>query len=136
VRIHSQIAFTNARITEVTFPSFDASSKETGAIMVIFQPESIDWSKGTGKEILQQAGPKIKAWMTANFSVTVGTLPCERVAKIEAFTWRQSVGGVTVPDLTLTIAQADYHAWAEAAKAWLLDGGHRTGKLMDAPSPY
>lgn len=129
-KVRSQIAFKNALITEVRFPSCDASSKEAGLFSVVFQPESIDWGKGNGKDIRDQAGTKTKAWTVSNFSVTVGNLPCKRVAKIDGFTLKQNVDGVTIPDLRLTIAEADYQLWADAAKEWLLDGGHRTGKLM------
>jgi hypothetical protein len=36
-----------------------------------------------------------------------------------------------VPDLRICISLADYDAWAQAARAWFIDGRHEDGDEMD-----
>ncbi len=132
--------FSNALLTEFTVPALDGSSKEAGCFDIAFDAERVTWALGAG-EALTPAVAASKAWVTSNFKLTIGDLPCARVAKVDAFTWRCAASGsavgalgaargvgalqatrATVPDLTLSISAADYPAWQAAAKRWFIDG--------------
>ena len=138
--------FQNALITSLTVPKLDGSSKDAAYFDVEFDAESVRWAKGGGEDIRGKTGPKQKAWLCSNFRLTMGGLPCSRVASIDSFTWKCAVASdqlgifreptkhaakVTVPDLKFTISMADHQAWADAAKKWFIDGYHEEKDEMD-----
>ena len=139
-KVTSSLTFKDAVITEVTVPRLDATSKDAAYFDVVFETTQVSWVAGTGETLLRQSKPKRKAWLTSNFRITVGDLPCLRVMAIESFTWRCTTvsdpgGGlvtrtVSVPDLVLTVSIADYAVWADAARKWFVDGNHRDGNEM------
>ena len=131
--------FSNALITEFTVPKLDGASKDAGYFDVAFEAEHVSWEAGTGEDIGVKIIPKTAAWLSANFKVTIGDLPCARVVSVDAFTWRGALasgagGGdahgvgtlqaasASVPDIKLNISSADYPAWADAAKKWFFKG--------------
>jgi hypothetical protein len=136
-KVRALRSFSNAVLTEFTVPSLDASSREAGYFDMAFEAERVTWGTGNG-EALPPAAVHPKNWVSSNFKVTIGDLPCARVAKVDAFTWRCTAnnGGVgtahggnaqqaaraTVPDLSLSISAADYPAWQAAAKKWFAEG--------------
>lgn len=137
-KVQSAHTFSNALVTALTVPRLDAASKEAGYLEVAFEAEQVQWALGSGEVLAPGAlRPVTKAWITSNFKLSLGNLPCARVVAVEAFTWRCEVAAdaigvgrvpiaqpakVTVPDLQLTISVADHPAWAAAAKAWFVDG--------------
>lgn len=142
----SLLTFQDALLTSITVPRLDAASKESGAFDVEFAPDTVRWAKGDGSDIRHSHGVKQQPWVCSNFRFSLGTLPCARVASIESFTWRCEVptdldgvfrdptkrpAKVTVPDLRVSISQADYDAWSQAARAWFVDGQHLEGNEMD-----
>lgn len=142
----SLLTFYDALLTAITVPRLDASSKESGAFDVEFAPEAVRWAKGDGSDIRHVHGSKQQPWVCSNFRFSLGTLPCARVASIESFTWRCAVdpdtigvgrdptqhpATVTVPDLRISVSLADYDAWAQAARAWFIDGHHLDSDEMD-----
>ncbi len=141
----SRFEFSKALITEVTVPRLDGQSREPGHIDVTWAASNVAWTKGGGASV-GSTSPRTKSWLTANFRVEIGNLPCKRVATVDAFTWRCEMvtmrdgnsgaevllpGKVTVPDLKLSIADADLPAWADAARAWFIDGQHAGGREMN-----
>ncbi len=145
-KAQSRMDFQSALITSVTVPKLDGSSKDAAYFDIEFDPEQVRWSKGDGKDIRANIGAKQKAWLCSNFRVEIGGLPCARVASVDSFTWKCSVATdqvgifreptkhpakVTVPDIKLSISQADYAPWAEAAKKWFVDGHHLEGDEMN-----
>ena len=149
-KAQSRLDFRDALITSVTVPKLDGSSKDAAYFDVEFDAEKVEWSKGGGEDIRAKVGPKQKAWLCSNFRVEIGDLPTQRVASVDSFTWKCSVAPdqvgifreptkhpakVTVPDIKLSISQADYHPWAAAAKKWFVDGQHledheMTGRIV------
>ena len=144
--VQSTLTFTDAVITEITVPRLDAASRDTAWIEVVFEAAQVLWAAGRGEKLAQGATPKAKAWLSSNYRLTIGDLPCMRVAAIESFTWRCAAvsppAGVlrsdgplatvaSVPDLVLTISGVDYAAWAEAARKWFVDGNHLSESEMD-----
>ena len=144
-KAQSRLDFMNALITSVTVPKLDGSSKDAAYFDVEFDAEQVRWSKGDGSDIRSKIGPKQKAWLCCNFRFELGSLPTDRVASIDSFTWKCSVAQdqigihreptkhpakVTVPDLKVTVSSADFAPWADAAKKWFVDGHHLEGDEM------
>jgi hypothetical protein len=138
-KAQSRMEFQNALITSVTVPKLDGSSKDAAYFDIEFDPETVRWIKGGGEDIQAKIGKNQKAWLCSNFRVEIGGLPCDRIASVDSFTWKCSVAPdqvgifreptkhpakVTVPDIKLSISQADYQPWADAAKKWFVDGQH------------
>jgi len=132
----SLLRFSNALLSAVTVPRLDGASKDSGALEIEFQPEQVRVAAGDGSDIRPVTGTRQQPWVCSNFRFELGSLPCARVASIDAFTWTCSAAPstvfqptprpvVTVPDLRLSISAADYDAWAQAAQAWFVDGRHR-----------
>jgi hypothetical protein len=133
-RVTATRSFTNALITEVTVPRLDGASKEPLLFDIGFEAERVELGKGGGETIGSILGLKPKLALASNFRIEIGKLPCERVVAVDAFTWKCAVvtsgtrritrrmAAATVPDLKLSIAAADYPAWAEAATKWFIQG--------------
>jgi len=141
----SQLTFQNALITSVGFPKLDGASKEQIYLDVEFDAEQVRWAKGDGSDIRGKYGTVPKAWLSANFRFEMGSLPCSRVATVDAFTWKQAVAQdqigifreptkhpakVTVPDVKISVSMADYDAWQQAANKWFIGGHHLAGDEM------
>lgn len=124
-------------IAEITVPTLDGSSKDAAYWTLKVDPERIRYSKGGGQVIQGEVNTATKKWLCSNFRITIGDLPCTRVAKVDSFTWKQSVvkdevgqfreytkhaAKVEVPNLKLTISMADWDAWSEWHKSFVIDG--------------
>jgi len=144
-KAQTHLDFYGAIVTSVAFPKLDGSSKDSIYLDVEFDPEHVKWAKASG-DISATGGAKHKAWLCSNFSFDIKSLPCQRVASVDAMTWKCSVtpdqvgifreptkhaGKVTVPDVKVSISLADFDAWADAAKKWFVDGEHLEGNEMD-----
>lgn len=142
----SLLTFQNALITSIGVPKLDGSSKDAVYFDIEFEVEQARWAKGDGKVIKGDYGTKFKAWLASNFRFTMGSLPCDRVATVDAMTWKQSVASdqigivreptkhpakVTVPDIKISVSMADYEQWAQHAKAWFIDGKHLAENEMN-----
>jgi hypothetical protein len=145
-KAQSQLTFFNALITGVTVPKLDGASKDAAYFDVEFDAEQVRWAKGGGEVIKGKIGPKQKAWLCSNFRVTMGSLPCNRIATVDSFTWKCAVASdqigtfreatkhpakVTTPDLKFSISKADHQAWADAARKWFVDGNHLEADEMN-----
>lgn len=134
-KIQSSLNFTGAIMTSVTFPKMDGSSKDAAYFDLEWEAETVRWVKGDSSDIRRPTAPEQK-WLCSNFRFEMGSLPCNRVAMIDSFTWkagvvRDSIGEptkrpakVTVPNIKVEISMADYDAWFQAAKKWFVDGYH------------
>jgi hypothetical protein len=131
-----RIEFDDALITEVGFPSLDASSKDTGYMTIKFAPEMIRNKRTSGK-LASTIGKRQKQWLTANFKLTLGDLPCKRVSKIDAFTIKQAVvtddigdariqqkepGKIEFPNLTVTFSEVDIRPWDDWFEKFVVQG--------------
>jgi phage tail-like protein len=131
--------FVNALISKVTVPAFDAKSKEAAFIEVEWEAENVLDSPAGGEEVKGDYGVKSKNWVPANFRFDLAGLTdaCKRVSKIDSFSWVQKISkdyvgslrhatlhptAVTVPEIKITLSNADYPAWRDWAKAWFHDG--------------
>jgi len=145
-KAQSELTFMNALITGVTVPKLDGGSKDAGYFDVEFDAEQVRWAKGSGADLTAKFGVKQKAWLCSNFKIEIGSLPCQRVATVDSFTWKCAVAPdqigtfreptkhpakVTVPDLKLGISMGDHDAWSQAARKWFVDGNHLDSDEMN-----
>jgi hypothetical protein len=129
--------FTDALISEVTIPALDGSSKEAAYMTIKFDPEKITYEKRGGEVLSGKIAPATKKWLCSNWKFDLSGLPCERVAKIDSFTWKQAVikdecgmfrsptkhpAKVEVPNLKLTVSMADSAAWADWHRTFVIEG--------------
>jgi phage tail-like protein len=127
--------FTEALITELTFPKLDANDKNTVYMNVTLGVESIDYKKGDESKTLDMTGNQEaqKAWKACNFTFSLDGFQdeCTRVTKIDSFTVKLPVveyasGGsrtttktptmIEYPNLTFYIPEPDAPAFNEHFK--------------------
>ena len=104
---------------------------------VKFDPEKIRYEKRGGEKLTGEAAAVQKKWLCSNWEFQLGSLPTARVAKIDSFTWKQSVikdevgqfreatkhpAKVEVPNLKVTISMADVEAWQTWHRNFVIDG--------------
>lgn len=136
-RAMSAREFVDGVITAVTFPTLDGSSKEPAYMTVKIDPEEIHYKPGDGSLIAGEADRTAKNWLVSNFRFELGDLPCSRVARIDSFTWKQTlveeqavrspdVGGrstrLEVPNLKVTVSMADVAAWQDWHRNFVIEG--------------
>jgi hypothetical protein len=129
--------FSEALVTEVSFPACDAASKDTTPVTVKFKPEYSRSSPGDGSKIKGDVNTKQKVFLPSNFRLEIGGLPCQTVSKVGAFTFKQAVvvdpigdsresqiipGPISFTDLDITGGMRDYDKWADWFRDFVLDG--------------
>ncbi len=148
-----RLEFKNALITEVSFPALDAANKEPGLMTVKFQPELTSVKPGAGK-LAGGATAKQKLWVTSNFRLNIGSLPCARTSKVEALVIKQKVteyrdggegtvhllpGRLEYPNLVITFPAVDGTAWQSYFEDFILNGNngndHELGGTLDLMGP-
>jgi hypothetical protein len=144
-KVQSQLSFFDAILTSFTVPKLDGSSRESGLFDLGFEVGRVTPGKGDGSDIRGKIEPATKNWLSSNFKIAIGNLPCARVASVDAFTWRcvlpaptaqgerdptAGLGEVVVPNLKLHISLADYPAWMDAATKWFIGGQRLEGDEM------
>jgi hypothetical protein len=116
--------FTNGMIKELTFPKLDGSDKSTAYMTVAIAVEDIQFMKGGGAALAQNAGlEEQKSWKSCNFRFSMDSFDClKRVTKVDSFTVKQNVleyasGGnrwttktpsaIDFPQLSFSLPEAD-----------------------------
>lgn len=137
-KVRDELQFFNALITEVNFPASDAGSKEPAYLTILIKPEYIRMKPGSGQTPPSPV-KKQKRWLSSNFRLTLGSLPCSRVAKIETFTINQQVTegqigerrddqieptSLEFPNLTITLAAADALDWSQWFEDFVIKGNN------------
>jgi hypothetical protein len=123
--------FQDALISEVTFPTLDASSKDDAIMKVTINPERVKRMAGDGHKIGGTFRGRQKLWQASAFRLTIDGVDTKRVNKIESFTIKQGVkpvnpgegrwaqlepSKVEFPDLKITMpvaASGSMYAWFE-----------------------
>jgi phage tail-like protein len=103
--------FTNAMISELTFPKLDAADKNAAYMTVNLAVEGMSFAKGDGSKLVSSKGFNAqKLWTACNFRFSIEGFEdaCNRTSKIDSFTIKMNV--------------LEYHA-----------GGHRAP--IKVPSP-
>jgi phage tail-like protein len=141
--------FTEALITEVSFPALDAASKDAGALTVTITPEQTQ-TKGDSGKLQAPTNAKQKQWTPANFRLELDGLDCSRVSKIDAFAVKQKIievqtgedriphtepGKLEFPNLTVTFAASSGQSWTSWFEDFVIKGNagpdkEKTGKIV------
>ncbi|MGH8103493.1 MAG: hypothetical protein ACREJQ_03115 [bacterium] len=88
----SRREFTNALITEVSFPTLDGASKDPAYMTVKFEPETTRQLPASASAApLPLPSAKQKKWLCSNFRLAIGGLDCSKINKIDAFTIKQGI---------------------------------------------
>jgi hypothetical protein len=129
--------FRDALITEITIPACDASSKDTSFFTIKFDAEEITYQAGDDADVKGVVNTKQKKWLTSNFRLRLGDLPCTRVSKIDSFTIKQGttqddVGEMRIstkeptkleiPNLKVTFSASDVKPWAKWFEDFVIKG--------------
>jgi len=129
--------FSRAFITEVGFPELNGDGKDPLYITIKMTPEVTKYSMGDGNQVTGEENVTSKKWYVSNFRVTMGSLPCDRISKVDAFAMKQSVimdrvgkfrsptkhpAKVEIDNLKFTFSEADLEQWMTFHKTFIVDG--------------
>jgi phage tail-like protein len=152
--------FSNALISEVTFPALDAASKSGALLTVKFTPERLAYVDGDNSKLrMDQAlneAVKQKRWLASNFKFGLEKFKGDdslRNAKIEAFTVKQNVinnpvgpelesrkevGRLELPSLQVSFAETQMKTWSDWFDKTVLKGNpeQTTGAISYLASDY
>lgn len=106
--------FSNAMISELTFPKLDAADKSAAYMNVTLAVEGMTFAPGDGKKVVSSYGfNSQKLWTACNFRFSIEGFDdaCKRTAKVDSFTIKMNV--------------LEYHA-----------GGHRAPIKMPSPIDF
>jgi hypothetical protein len=124
--IKTQAAFSDSLITETTFPTLDAASKDAGHVTIRVQPGTIEYTPGAGK--VSFVAQKQKLWRVANFRLLIDGLDCTHVSRIESFTVRRELGDVPgrveFPNLVVTLTLASAETWYDWHQDFVVAGNN------------
>ncbi len=135
-----RVDFIEALITEIKFPALDAANgKEIGYFDVTLSPGSVNLSPGSGSTV--STPRKAKNWLTSNFKVTLGKLPCNRILRVDPIVVTQKLveeehghghydvapQRIEYSNIVLTISEADKNQWEEWYEKFLIDGKNSDG---------
>jgi hypothetical protein len=141
----SRLEFSNALISEVSFPALDASSKDPVSMRIRVTPEVTRSSSGSSSSI---AGKSLsRVWLGSNFRLQIDGLDCTGVNSIDAMTVTRpvldagkvsgdelpKVGSIDVANLVFTIAEsraAALIAWHEEFVIKGKVGAEKNGTLQ------
>ncbi len=133
-----------ATITNVTFPTLDASSKENAYLSVTVHSDQIQYGKGSGT-VESTATTKSKSFVAYNFRVEIARLPCKGVTKIESFSWNMPIvksnvasrskslltrGKPETSNLKLNLSMRDHEAWMDWCKVFVYTGNTGADKKL------
>jgi hypothetical protein len=126
--VFDAVSFTDALISEVSFPALDAASKDAAKMTIKIRPASTEKGKPEPKPV----DVKQKPWFGANFRLEIDGVDCTGVTTIEVLTVTQDFTdppgagkGATapepttleIPDLVLTTKLShskDFYDWHES----------------------
>jgi phage tail-like protein len=139
----SQREFFNALITETGIPACDGSSKEPAYLTLKFAPEYTRYTKASGKAAGELGKSEQKLWLPSNFRLTIDGMDCTKVAKIDAFTVKQTAvtddlgdardylkepGKLEFPNLKITLAEVAAQGWYDWHEDFVIKGNNDEGK--------
>lgn len=121
--------FANALVTEVSFPAFDASSKEVAHLTVKITPEQTRNAKAS-RRVMERLDRKQKQWVSSNFRLEIDGLDCSKVTRIDPFTVRQATtpGKIEFPNLTITLAELSSETWRAWHEDFVINGNNGEGR--------
>jgi len=137
--------FRDALLTSFALPACDAAGKDSGKISITMAVEETIKRAGDNADLKGAMNTKQKSFVTNNFKLTIGDLPCKRVNKIDAISatckvQEDQVGEVriqtkepTVTDwsnLKVTLSAADEKMWNEWFDDFCIKGNNGDDKEL------
>jgi phage tail-like protein len=128
--------FTDAQLTEVTMPAFDAKGKDALYFTLKMQPETVRYSAGGGT-VQPEIAAVQKLYANTMFQADFGGLPANNLVKVDSVKWeckatedavgphvesRYAPTAVKVNDLKVTINAVDEAAWYDKFFAFMVSG--------------
>ncbi len=133
----SERQFSQALLTEVTFPKLDGSSKDAAYLRIKFAPESIRSVKAGAKA--PSAQPAGKFALASNFRLELDGVDCSKVSAIDSFTVKQTLatadvgerreprrepGALEFPNLRITLAESGAQTWIDWFEDFVVKGNN------------
>jgi T4-like virus tail tube protein gp19 len=134
-----RVDFTNALISEVTFPALDAAAKEPVKLGLKLAPELTRRVPGPGAGLKPLSSKSQKAWLASNFRLTIGDLDTSKVRKIDAIVVRIAAveaaagehrdyikvpGRIEFPNLVVTLADVSSDQWWAWHEDFVINGNN------------
>jgi hypothetical protein len=136
-------------LSEIRFPTVDATSKEAAHLTVKVRPELAQHKKGSGLKSQVGVNTKQTKWMESNFRLTIDGLDCTKVRAVDGMTIVQTAttnpvgeerfgevepAALQIPDVVVTLPEAhasDFVAWHDdfVVKGNNDDSHEKEGKL-------
>jgi len=133
--------FTQAIISEVTFPALDAGSKDAAKMTLKFSPEVTRQKKGGEVFTAAFANSKQKQWTPSNYRLSIDGLDaaCSKVNKIEALTIKQKIvpnpvgedgnndqepTSLEFPNLKVSLAEVNAEQFADWHEDFVIKGNN------------
>jgi hypothetical protein len=128
--------FTDALLTEATFPTFDAASKEQGFLTLKFRADLVKEKSASGKQDAA-ASAKAKQWLRSNFRLQIDGLDCTKVSKIESLSVTSKVAEdqvgefkkpaleattIDFPNLGITLSEVSSKTWFDWLEDFVING--------------
>lgn len=104
LNVVGQLGLSQAHITSITFPTWDGGAKDTADISVGVSSAYMENAGGGAKLNFGPGGAAGKSAQAANFSVTIGSLPTDKISKVEISPWSADGGEMFV---TFTLSELD-----------------------------
>jgi hypothetical protein len=127
--------FLNALLTEASFPTLDAASKEQGFLTLKFRAELVKEKTASGKQ--DAAAAKAKQWLRSGFRLQIDGLDCTKVTKIESLSVTSKVAEdqlgqtkesalepttVDFPNLEITLNEVSSKTWSDWLEDFVIKG--------------
>jgi phage tail-like protein len=147
--------FTNAMISELTFPKLDGADKNAAFMGIGLAVEGMVFKPGDGQRIVQSKGwSSQKLWTACNFRFRIDNFEgaCRRVSKIDSFTVKMAVleyhaGGhrapiktpspIDFPNIAFYVPEADAQLFYNHAQRRIIaDSAEQPGRLTGQISTY
>jgi len=127
--------FLNALLTEASFPTLDAASKEQGFLTLKFRADLVKEKAASGKQ--DAAASKAKQWLRSGFRLQIDGLDCTKVAKIESLSVTSKVAEdelgqskvpkaevttLDFPNLEITLSEVSSKTWFDWVEDFVIKG--------------
>ncbi len=126
-RVVERLEFTDALLTEIVFPSFDAASREFATLSIRLSPERTRLRKGSSGARLELPRP-VRPALRSTFRLTIDRLPTARVAAVEGLAVKlkviESEVGAEVSNLVVRLALTDAAPYADWLEDFVVNGNN------------
>ncbi len=126
-----RLEFTNALLTEITLPAFDAAQKVPATMTLTFLPASTVRKLGTGANLGIPIVPR-KNWQLSNFRLSIDGLDASRTIRVNPLTVAVqaipapdgsfNAGAISVSNLAVTFSEISAPGYLSWLQSFVSDG--------------